>query len=127
MLRRKNLSTKKVKSKRSFSFRRSFEESGGDNLSFIKIISLFLLLFTTSFAGKKIIVPHDFPTIHEALGEADGGDTVYVMKGVYYENIALVDNVVLMGQDMLHTIIDGRRKEPCVVGADGALITNFTI
>jgi len=80
-----------------------------------------------SYAGKKIVVPHDFPTIHAALGEADEGDTVYVTKGVYYENIALADNVYLQGQDMVHTIIDGRRIGPCVIGADGATITNFTI
>ena len=88
-----------------------------------------ILLMTAclSFGGKKILVPHDFPTIHLALGEADEGDTVYVSRGTYYENIALVDNVVLQGQDMLHTIIDGSRKGPCVIGADGAMITNFTI
>ena len=62
-----------------------------------------------------------------ALGEADEGDTVYVSKGVYYENIALVDDIVLMGQDMLHTIIDGRRGAPCIIGADGAVIMNLTI
>ncbi len=72
-------------------------------------------------------MPHDFPTIYAALGEADEGDTVYVSKGVYYENIALVDGVVLQGQDMVNTIIDGRRNAPCVIGADGAVITNFTV
>jgi OOP family OmpA-OmpF porin len=84
-------------------------------------------LVSLSFAGRKIVVPQDFPTIHIALGEADQGDTVYVIKGVYKENIALSDNVALVGQDMLKTIIDGRRKGPCVIGADGATIANFTI
>jgi outer membrane protein OmpA-like peptidoglycan-associated protein len=79
------------------------------------------------FAGRKIIVPQDFPSIHAALTEADQGDTVFVSNGIYKENIALADNVVLMGQDMLKTIIDGQRKAPCVLGADGATITNFTI
>jgi len=88
---------------------------------------LFIVLCGSVFAGKKILVPHDFPSIHTALGEADEGDTVYVGKGVYYENIALVDNVVLMGQDMLQTVIDGRRGAPCVIGADDAVIMNFTI
>src|SRR5271157_2878312 len=80
-----------------------------------------------SMGGRKILVPHDFPSIHAALGEADEGDTVFVSKGTYRENIAMQDNVVLMGQDMLHTIIDGGRIGPCVIGADGATITNFTI
>jgi len=87
------------------------------------------LLFSaiSSFAGRKIVVPQDFPSIHAALGEADQGDTVFVSNGVYRENIAMQDNVVLMGQDMLKTIIDGRRIGPCVIGADGAVITNFTV
>jgi outer membrane protein OmpA-like peptidoglycan-associated protein len=91
------------------------------------VLSCLLLASGSVWAGRKIVVPHDFPTIYSALGEADEGDTVYVVKGVYKENIALTDNVVLMGQDMLRTIIDGRRVGPCVVGADGAMITNFTI
>jgi OmpA-OmpF porin, OOP family len=93
----------------------------------VRVWCVVILIISVASAGRKIIVPHDFPTIHSALGEADEGDTVYVGKGVYYENIALVDDVVLMGQDMVHTIIDGRRGAPCVLGADGAVIMNFTI
>lgn len=95
--------------------------------SIITVLILLVNTFSVSYAGRKIVVPHDFPTIHAALGEADEGDTVYVSKGVYYENVAMADNVVLMGQDMLRTVIDGRRIGPCVTGADGATITNFTI
>ena len=84
------------------------------------MISCFLFLSVVgSYAGRKIVVPHDFPSIHAALGEADEGDTVFVSKGTYRENIAMQDNVVLMGQDMLRTVIDGGRIGPCVIGADG--------
>lgn len=93
----------------------------------VRVLSYVMLGVCLSYGAKKIVVPHDFPTIHSALGEADEGDTVYISKGVYYENIALTDNVVLQGQDMVGTIIDGRRLGPCVLGADGATITNFTI
>lgn len=93
----------------------------------VRVWCILILLCGVVFAGKKIVVPHDFPTIHAALGEADEGDTVYVSRGTYYENIALVDNVVLVGQDMLNTIIDGGRGAPCVIGADGAVIMNFTV
>lgn len=88
---------------------------------------LLLTLAGITWAGEKIVVPQDFPTIHAALGEAYEGDTVFVKKGVYYENIALTDNVVLIGENRLTTIIDGQREGPCVIGADGAVITNFTI
>ena len=91
------------------------------------LIFAFLLLPNSSFAGRKIVVPHDFPTIHAALGEADEWDTIYVRKGRYDENIALTDNVVLIGQEMTKTIINGRRLGPCVIGADGAIIKGFTI
>ena len=88
---------------------------------------LLLTAVATAWAQKKITVPKDFPTIQKALGEAEEGDTVFVRKGVYKENITLTDDVALVGEDMLTTIIDGRRKGPVVVGADGALITGFTI
>jgi len=78
-------------------------------------------------AQKRISVPKDFPTIQAALTEAEEGDTVYVRNGVYYENVVMVDDVVLMGQDKKSTIIDGRRKGPAVTGADGAVLANFTI
>jgi OOP family OmpA-OmpF porin len=86
-----------------------------------------LVFISSSYAGRKIVVPQDFPSIHAALGEADEGDTVFVSKGIYRENIAMSDNVVLMGQDIVNTIIDGSRRAPCVLGADGGTITNFTI
>jgi parallel beta-helix repeat protein len=79
------------------------------------------------WAQRKITVPNNFPTIQAALGEAVEGDTVYVRNGVYYENINLADDVVLLGQDKKSTIIDGRRKGPVVTGADGAVISGFTI
>ena len=88
---------------------------------------LLLIAVTAVWAQKRITVPKDFSTIQRALGEAEEGDTVFVRKGIYRENITLVDDVALIGEDMLTTIIDGRRKGPVVTGADGALITGFTI
>jgi outer membrane protein OmpA-like peptidoglycan-associated protein len=93
----------------------------------VRVACFLLAMALCASAGRKIVVPRDFPTIHAALGEADAGDTVFVSKGRYQENIALQDNVVLEGEDMLTTIIDGRRLGPCVNGADGALIRGFTI
>jgi len=93
----------------------------------VRVVALIALCVSVSFAARKIVVPDDFPSIHSALGEADEGDTVFVRNGVYEETITLVDNVVLLGEDMLKTVILGRRKAPCVVGADGATIADFTI
>jgi len=93
----------------------------------IILVVVILMLVTPLMAARKIVVPRDFPTIHAGLGEADEGDTVFVLNGVYRENIALVDNVVLMGEDMTKTVIDGGRKGPVVLGADGAVISGFKI
>jgi len=73
------------------------------------------------------MVPADFPTIYAALGEANGGDTVFVSKGVYNEMVTLITDVVLIGEDMNGTIINGDRSGPCVIGTDGAVIKGFTI
>ncbi len=91
------------------------------------VAALLLAVVCSAGAGRRINVPHDFPSIHAALGECDAGDTIFVARGFYRENIALADNIVLQGEDMLQTVIDGGRKGPCVVGADGAVIRNFTL
>jgi len=51
-----------------------------------------------------------------------------VAKGVYYENIAMVDDVVIQGENQKTTIINGRRKGDAVIlGADNGVLENFTI
>jgi OOP family OmpA-OmpF porin len=98
-----------------------------DSMAVIHALCFLLAVTFCASAGRMIVVPRDFPTIHAALGETDAGDTVFVSKGRYNENVVMVDNVVLRGEDMLTTIIDGKRMGPCVVGADGAVLRGFTI
>ena len=97
------------------------------SLDVIRLSVFLLAIVYCASAGRKISVPHDFPSIHAALGECDAGDTIFVANGIYRENIALADNIVLQGENMLQTVIDGGRNGPCVIGADGAVIRNFTI
>jgi len=93
----------------------------------VGVVVFLIVLVHIVPAARKIVVPNDFPTIHAALGMADEGDTVYVRNGIYRERVTMVDNVVLMGEDMLRTVILGNRTGPCVIAADEALLTNFTI
>jgi len=76
---------------------------------------------------KKIHVPRDYKTITDALGNADAGDTVFVRRGVYNENVTLIMDVVLRGEDPLTTIIDGGRRGPAVMGVTESEISHFTI
>ncbi|MDR1759495.1 MAG: OmpA family protein [Fibrobacter sp.] len=85
-----------------------------------------MLLFGNA-AAKTINVPGDYSTISDALGNADAGDTVFVKRGVYNENISLIMGVVLKGEDPLTTIIDGGRRGPTVMGTSGAEMSHFTI
>jgi outer membrane protein OmpA-like peptidoglycan-associated protein len=77
--------------------------------------------------AKTINVPSEYRSILRAIQSAEPGDTVFVKKGIYNENIVLKDGIFLIGEDMLRTVINGRRKGPVVIGADECLIKNFTI
>ena len=80
-----------------------------------------------SIQAKTIRVPGASTTIGGALASADFGDTVLVSPGRYYENVTLVQGVVLMGTNQLTCIIDGMRKGPTVYGVTGSEIGRFTI
>ncbi len=101
------------------------------NMKQKRIVLLIILagcLFPASLFAVTLQVPQQFRTIHEALLKAQPGDTVLVAKGEYYENIAMVDDVVIRGEDQRSTILNGGRKgEAVVLGADRGVIENFTI
>ena len=84
------------------------------------------VFFGAAFA-KAIRVPGNYKTISDALGNADSGDTIYVKRGVYDENITLIMGVVLKGEDPLTTVIDGGRRGPAVMGVTESEISHFTI
>jgi outer membrane protein OmpA-like peptidoglycan-associated protein len=77
--------------------------------------------------AKTIRVPGEFPSINAGLTSADYGDTVLVSPGRYYENVTLVQGVVLMGTNPLECIIDGMRRGPAVYAVTGSEIAKFTI
>jgi parallel beta-helix repeat protein len=78
---------------------------------------------------KIIKVPDDYDTIQKAIDAAFEGDTVFVASGIYYENVWInKEDLTLIGEDPMDTIIDGRRKADVVlVTADGIKISKFTL
>jgi len=51
--------------------------------------------------------PADFHTMQEAINAATPGDTIYVYKGIYYENVVVDKSLSLIGENKEYTVIDG--------------------
>ncbi len=97
-------------------------------LKHLKTVLLFAGAVTfQTVPAKTIRVPSDFSTITVAMTHVDFGDSVLVSPGRYFENISLVQGVVLRGTDAQKCILDGMRRGPVVNGVTGAEISNFTI
>lgn len=58
-------------------------------------------------SSVTITVPDDYPTIQEAVDNANDGDTIFVRNGVYNENIVIDKSIDLVGEDKMNTLIDG--------------------
>jgi OmpA-OmpF porin, OOP family len=103
--------------------------SGGrmKSLVMVALSVCFAVSLTAMSAPKKIIVPREAGSIQKALDEASESDTIYVLAGLYKENIVMKDDIVLTGQNAENTIIHGNGGGAVVEGANHAIIKNFTI
>ena len=70
------------------------------------VLSVFCLLFipVSGWAGT-ILVTADYPTIGEAMENANIGDRILVSGGTYNENVVLKAGVRLLGSSPTGTII----------------------
>jgi hypothetical protein len=70
-----------------------------------------------------IVVPDDYPTIQEAINNANEGDTVFVTNGTYCENVVVNKTIVLTGESSENTVVDGGGVGTVVqVNSDGVTI-----
>jgi parallel beta-helix repeat protein len=70
----------------------------------------------------------DFTTIQEAVNNATDGDTIFVYKGVYYENVIVSKSVSLVGEDKDSTIVDGNETGSVIsITANNVSIEGFTL
>ncbi len=83
-----------------------------------------------SASSKTITVPDDYATVQAAVDSANDGDTVFVKKGIYHENLKINKSLSLVGEDRDATIIDGNSSEssrtPVTITHDNVTVAGFT-
>ncbi len=91
-------------------------------------LSLLLLTFTVFCHATTITVPDDFATIQEGIDAATAGDTISVKVGTYNEKLTIDKPLVLIGQAMNCTFIQGNDTGTVVsVTSSHVEIKKFTI
>ena len=79
-------------------------------------------------ADPSWYTPTQVKTIQEGVNNASVGDTVFVYKGTYFENVVVDKSINLIGEDRDKTIIDGGGSGNVVyVSANYVNISNFTL
>jgi nitrous oxidase accessory protein NosD len=98
-------------------------------LLLIGMLALALDIQPAKSEPKVIIIPDHYPTIQEAINNADDGDLIYVRSGVYYENVVVNKTVSLLGENRNSTIIDGGGNGTVVIieNAINTTLNGFTI
>ncbi len=86
-----------------------------------------LLIAIIQADAKTLVVPNQYKKIKLALKKAVEGDTIFVKKGVYRENIKMIKGLCIIGEDKKTTILNGRRRGPVILAEDQCLIQGFTI
>jgi parallel beta-helix repeat protein len=95
---------------------------------------LVLLLGITQADAKTITVgfdkDNDYFKIQDAIDNSSNGDTIFVEKGIYHENLTINRSIILIGEDINSTIIKGPMKEYVdiiTITASNVKITGFSI
>ncbi len=87
---------------------------------------------------KTIVVPDDFSSIQLAVDSAAEGDTVFVKRGTYHQNVSIAKSLSLVGEESENTIIIGLESSDetinfyapssiIIVNADDVKISGFTL
>jgi len=97
-------------------------------LLLVSTLTLALNIQPVKSEPRTITVPDDYPTIQEAINNANEGDTVFVRNGTYYEHLNVNKTIELLGENRNATIIDGSSTGTVVLlRRDNITIQNFTI
>ena len=118
--------------------------SSNANVLNVNISTIDELLLTPFIRGNTIYVDddntdgpwdgtleHPYQYIRDGVDNANGGDTVYVFNGTYYERFKLTKSSInLIGEDKNTTFIDGCGKYDVIylnINADSSHISGFSI
>ncbi len=74
--------------------------------------------------------PGNYTKIQDAINTANDGDTIFVYddSSPYYENLEVNKSIMIQGEEIQTTIIDGtNRSDGITITADDVTITGFTI
>lgn len=80
---------------------------------------------------RTIVVPEDYLAISEAVYHASPGDTVFVKKGVYYENVWIDKSLFILGENSKNTVVIGKGGinggNVFTLAASNVTVSGFTI
>jgi parallel beta-helix repeat protein len=94
----------------------------------IGMLTLAFGVYQIQAESTTIIVPDDYPSIQEAINNANEGDTIYVRNGTYYENVVVNKSISLIGENRDATIIDGNSAGKVIeVTTSNVTINGFTM
>lgn len=98
------------------------------------ILNILLVFILSSMSGVRlakagtIVVPDDYASIQQAIDFASPGDTVFVRRGTYRENLFIGKALTLIGEDPQKTVIDGGGVGHVIyVKANFVKVSGFTI
>ena len=73
-------------------------------------------------------IVYPFQKIQEGINNAGDKDTVFVVNGTYNENVKIIGEINLIGEDRNNTIIDSNNSNsPISILSDNILFENFSI
>jgi len=98
-------------------------------LTLLLVISLFNNLSKAIASDSKIVrVPKDYPTIQDAVNNANSGNIIYVDSGRYYGSITVnKPDLKIIGEDKRTTFIDFQGENGIEIIAENTWIQGFTI
>ena len=73
-------------------------------------------------------IDYPFQSISDGINHAENGDIIYVLNGIYYEQLIVDKSLHIIGEDKNNVIVDAEYKENAIeLKSDNVKIEQFTI